>query len=97
MTDEIRFALLEGVRNPETEEERKYLQYMGGPRGPRNTWPSKWVECDTCHMEWQGRASFPSPTGNWIYPYRCPQCWQKWKEERARKAGIRGTTIRRPQ
>lgn len=80
LNDTTRFALLEGTRVPQTEQERYYLTFMGGPKGPRESWPNKWCVCDTCNTEWNARAFFPSPTGHWIFPYRCPECLKKSAE-----------------
>lgn len=92
---ENRMALLEGTKQPETEEEKRFLAFMGGVKGPRDKWPQKWAVCDTCAMEWRATATYPSPTGRWIFPYRCPKCWEEWKAERLKKSGIRRSTIQR--
>lgn len=87
LTDSTRFALLEGYRQPQTPEENFWLVYMGGARGPKENWPAKWCVCDTCRAEWKARAFFPSPTGHWVYPYRCPDCWAKSKDQHKRPVG----------
>jgi hypothetical protein len=73
----VQVALLEGKRPPQNQEEFKWLDYMGGPKGPRNKWPVEMKRCDQCKSEFPV-TGFPSPTGKWLFmSNRCKECRNK--------------------
>jgi hypothetical protein len=78
-------ALLEGKQEPATPEEERWLQFMGGARGPREDWEKKWITCNRCGAEIL-KTGFPSPTGKWIYLFVCKPCRQKGQESARKRA-----------
>jgi hypothetical protein len=72
----VQVELLEGTREAQDENEAQWLAYMGGIRGPREGWPTRWVVCPDCQSEYLA-AGFPSPTGKWVFNPLCRECRKK--------------------
>jgi hypothetical protein len=83
-------SLVAGEREPEDKHDWDLLDFLGGVR-PR-PWPSRWLTCKRCHVEWQAEGA-PWPVtsdsllrevvglieNGWAWPFYCEPCgeWLK--------------------
>lgn len=67
--------VLEGKREPGTESERRYKDFMGNT-GPRSGWPKRWVVCKRCGVEWDctGYPAGRMSKSGWLWPNICVSC-----------------------